>query len=66
MTNKERREKLRKINDLIFEIEDSYKYSAADPHPTRLQLYRTRIQLGYAEQQIRNAQRDEENETLRD
>lgn len=60
MTNEERREKLREINSLIFEIENSYPYTWANPHPIRQQLYRSRIELGVAENQIRREQREEQ------
>lgn len=52
MTNNERRQKINKINNLIFEIEESYPYSRTEPHYIRLQLYRTRVELGRVERQI--------------
>lgn len=59
LTNEQRREKLDKINTLIYEVEDSYPYIWNDKHPIRLQLYRTRIELGVAENQIRKVQEEE-------
>jgi len=65
MTNKQRRIKLRTINDLIFELEESYPRD----NFIRLSLFKARCALGLPEQYIRDAQeaerRADEDEALR-